>query len=69
MIARATALADYHVFYGDANLINTELERYLKVTREDVQRVANAVSHRQRQEHAALPRAGACGSREVGVAR
>ena len=41
MLARATALADYHVFYGDANLINTELDRYLKVTREDLKRVAN----------------------------
>ena len=25
----------------DANLINTELERYLKVSKEDIQRVAN----------------------------
>jgi len=34
-------LANYHMFYGDANLINTELDRYLKVTREDIKRVAN----------------------------
>jgi len=34
------SLANYHMFYGDASLINTELDRYLKVTREDIQRVA-----------------------------
>ena len=37
---RAESLADYHVYYGDANLINTELARYMKVTKEDIQRVA-----------------------------
>ncbi|MDJ0836086.1 MAG: pitrilysin family protein [Acidobacteriota bacterium] len=36
----AGSLADYHTFYGDAGLINTELKRYLKVTVEDIQRVA-----------------------------
>jgi predicted Zn-dependent peptidase len=40
MSARAKNLARYHVFYGDANLINTELERYMAVKREDLQRVA-----------------------------
>ncbi|HYG51746.1 MAG TPA: pitrilysin family protein, partial [Flavobacteriales bacterium] len=37
----AESLANYEVYYGDANLINTELDRYLKVTREDIKRVAN----------------------------
>ncbi len=37
----AETLADYHVYFGDANLINTEIERYMKVTREDIKRVAN----------------------------
>jgi zinc protease len=37
---RAINLANYHLLFGDANLINTELERYLKVTREDIKRVA-----------------------------
>jgi len=37
----AESLANYHMYYGDANLINTEIERYMKVTREDIQRVAN----------------------------
>ena len=38
---RAESLADYHVYYGDANLINTELQRYMDVTKEDIKRVAN----------------------------
>lgn len=33
-------LADYHVYFGNTNLINTELERYTKVTIEDIQAVA-----------------------------
>ena len=40
MAGIAESLADYHTYYGDANLINTELERYRAVTREDIQRVA-----------------------------
>ncbi len=40
MNARAKNLARYHFFYGDANLINTELDRYLAVKREDLKRVA-----------------------------
>ncbi len=37
----ADRLADYHIFHGEAGLINTEIERYMKVTREDILRVAN----------------------------
>lgn len=37
----AESLADYFVYYGDANLVNTEIDRYMKVTREDLKRVAN----------------------------
>jgi zinc protease len=40
MSSRAKNLARYHVFHGDAGLINTELDRYMKVKREDLQRVA-----------------------------
>jgi predicted Zn-dependent peptidase len=40
MAGIAESLANYHTYYGDANLINTELVRYQKVTREDIQRVA-----------------------------
>lgn len=37
----AENLANYFVYYGDANLVNTEIDRYMKVTREDLKRVAN----------------------------
>lgn len=37
----AENLANYRVYFGDANLINTEIDRYMKVTREDLKRVAN----------------------------
>jgi predicted Zn-dependent peptidase len=33
-------LANYHVYLGDANLINKELDRYMKVTAADLQAVA-----------------------------
>jgi predicted Zn-dependent peptidase len=36
----AESLANYEVYFGDANLINTEIERYRKVTREDLRTVA-----------------------------
>ncbi len=36
----AENLADYHVYYGNTNLINQEIDRYMAVTREDIQRVA-----------------------------
>ncbi len=37
----AESLANYEMYYGDASLINTELERYRKVTREDIMAAAN----------------------------
>jgi zinc protease len=40
MAGIAESLANNEVYFGDANLINTELERYNKVTREDVLKVA-----------------------------
>ncbi|MDZ7607671.1 MAG: pitrilysin family protein [Cyclobacteriaceae bacterium] len=40
VVGIAESLADYSVYFGDANLINTELERYTKVTREDLMSVA-----------------------------
>ena len=36
----AESLANYYMYYGDANLINTEINRYLAVTREDIQKAA-----------------------------
>jgi predicted Zn-dependent peptidase len=37
----AESLANYHMYFGDAGLINTEVERYLAVTPADIQRVAS----------------------------
>ncbi len=36
----AENLANYHMYLGDADLINTEVQKYLAVTKEDIQRVA-----------------------------
>ena len=36
----AEALSDAYFYHGNTNWINTELDEYLKVTREDIQRVA-----------------------------
>lgn len=40
MAGIAESLANYQVYFGDANLINTEINRYNKVTREDLLQVA-----------------------------
>lgn len=37
----AESLANYEMYFGDANLINTELDRYLAVTKADIKRVAS----------------------------
>ncbi|HET8885028.1 MAG TPA: pitrilysin family protein [Salinimicrobium sp.] len=37
----ASSLATYHMLYGDANLINKEIEIYQNITREDIKRVAS----------------------------
>lgn len=36
---KASKLASYHTFVGDANYIQKDLDRYMKVTKEDVMRV------------------------------
>lgn len=36
----AESLANYKMYFGDANLINTELDRYLRVSREDIREAA-----------------------------
>jgi len=36
----AESLANYHMYFGDANLINTEIDKYLAVTREDIMNAA-----------------------------
>lgn len=37
----AESLANYHVYFNDANLINTEIEKYRNISREDLHEVAN----------------------------
>ena len=37
----AENLADNHVYYGNANRVNSLLDNYMKVTKEDIKRVAN----------------------------
>ncbi len=41
MIGIAESLANYKTFYGDANLINEEIQKYNAVTREDIKEAAN----------------------------
>lgn len=40
MVGVAEQLANYHVYFKDANLVNTEIDRYNKIKREDLIRVA-----------------------------
>jgi predicted Zn-dependent peptidase len=40
MAGIAENLSDYYMYFGDANLINTEIDRYMKVTKADIKRVA-----------------------------
>ncbi len=40
MAGIAESLANYHTYFGDANLINTEIERYLSITPEDIKNAA-----------------------------
>jgi zinc protease len=37
----AESLANYKMYFGNANLINTEIEKFNKVTKADIKRVAN----------------------------
>jgi predicted Zn-dependent peptidase len=39
-LGRAISLGQYALFYGDANLINEAENKYNRVTKEDIQRVA-----------------------------
>ncbi len=42
----AERLANYKMYFGDANLINTELERYKSISREDIRKAAQQYFHR-----------------------
>ncbi|MBU2446647.1 MAG: insulinase family protein [Bacteroidetes bacterium] len=37
---KAMQLGNYYVFFGDANLINSEIDKFMAVTKDDIQRVA-----------------------------
>ena len=37
---KATELGNYYVFFGDANLINSEIDKFTSVTKDDLRRVA-----------------------------
>ncbi|MES2766303.1 MAG: pitrilysin family protein [Bacteroidota bacterium] len=39
-LEKAMALASYYSYFGDASLINKEIDRYMAVTKNDIQRVA-----------------------------
>jgi hypothetical protein len=39
-MARSQHLAEYELYWGDANLLKLELDHYLAVSMEDVKRVA-----------------------------
>ncbi len=51
----AESLATYHMFFGDANLINNEIDRYLAVTREDIQAAAKKYLVKNNRVTLALP--------------
>jgi zinc protease len=41
----AERLANYEMYYGDASLINTEINRFMEVTREDIRKAAQKYFH------------------------
>lgn len=53
----ASSLANYHLLFGDVNLINTQLELYQSITREEIRDVAKKyLSPNQRVEIQYLPK-------------
>jgi len=55
MSSRAQSLANNHLWYGDAGRINRELEAYLKVKKEDLQRVAKTYLKKDRRNKLHYP--------------
>ncbi len=49
-LSRARGLANAHLFYGSTDAVNHELDLYLKITREDLQRVADKYLAVDRQD-------------------
>ncbi len=54
MAGIAESLANYHVYYGDANLLNNELELYRSITVDDVKRVANQYLNQSQRVNATI---------------
>ena len=53
----ANSLAEYYTFYGNTNLINTELKTYRSITREEIRKVAQSyLQPNQRLELHYLPK-------------
>jgi len=53
----ASSLATYYLLYGDVNLINTEIDIYRSITREEIQAVAKKyLNTNQRVEIEYLPK-------------
>ncbi len=42
----AESMANYEMYFGDANLINSELDRFMKVSREDIRNAAKKYFHK-----------------------
>merc|ERR1712166_1171641 len=48
MAGIAESLANYHMYFDDANLINTEIDKYLAVTKEDIMAAAKKILHQRK---------------------
>ncbi len=46
VVGVAESLANYHMYLGSADLINSEIDRYLAVTKEDIQAAAKKYFHK-----------------------
>lgn len=59
VLGKAGKLAQYNLFYNDTKLVNTELEKYMAVKKEDIQRVAQTYivpNHRNILEYVVAPK-------------
>jgi len=48
-LEKAIALAQYHTYHGSASVINNEIDRYMKVTKADIQRVAQSYLNNEKR--------------------
>lgn len=54
MAGIAESLANYHVYFGDAGLINSEIQKYRDITVEDVKRVAEKYLKESQRVHGVI---------------